>query len=100
MKTIELPHGIVLSIDEVNRQRTAISCSEMESCPTCGDLFCETVECEALDPEEHRNRVETNCRIEGMLSLIQNLYAFGFDHVIEEMSTAIDSTMDDIGSQS
>lgn len=100
-KVIELPHGIQLTVEghPSSKMATAITCSEMESCPNCNDLFCESVECESLDPDEHHARNETNCRIEGMLSLIQNLYAFGFDHLIEEMKPAIESTMNDIANQ-
>lgn len=93
MKTIELPHGITLSVDEVNRQRTSITCSEMKSCPHCGDLTCETTECEMFDAEGHHNRIETNYRIEGVMLLIQSLYSHGFDHLIEEMEPAIESAM-------
>ena len=104
MKTIELPHGITLSIDKVNRRRTAITCSEMKSCPGCENSFC-YFDCDgshtideslAESEDEARDRIETNCHIEGVLSLIQHLYALGFDHLVEEMKPAIESTMNEI----
>jgi len=104
-KTIELPHGIKLEVTDLGKMHggrgaTAITCSEMQLCPQCGDLFCYSAECEAITgPDEHHARNEFNARIEGMTSLIQNLYSTGFDHLIEEMGPAVEATMQDIANQ-
>lgn len=99
---ISLPHEIELTVETVHgHSATAISCGEMEVCPGCGDHFCYfDCDCSHVAPcneseTDAKERVETNCRIEGMLSLIQNLHAHGFDHLIEEMGPAIENTMAD-----
>ncbi len=105
-KLIQLPHGINLTVEKRvgSKIATAITCDEMQVCPGCGLAFC-YFDCDgsqAVD-EEHtefdddtRDRIENNCRIEGVLLFIQNLYAFGFDQRIEQMKSAIESTMNDI----
>ena len=105
IKTIELPHGITLTHDKRYGPKgaTAITCSEMEVCEGCESAFCQ-FDCDLSQmteesEEDMRERIETNCRIEGVLSLIQNLYSMGFDHVIEEMGPAIESTFEDIANR-
>jgi hypothetical protein len=106
MKTIDLTNGIILVVYcgyKPNDNVTAIECSQLQKCPGCGDPFC-YFDCDDSKNSNNtetqgqaRERIENNCRLEGIMSLLQNLYCYGFD--VESMKEAIDNTINDMGNQ-
>jgi hypothetical protein len=106
MTTLVLADAITLHYRN-NRPGSAIVCDEMEVCPSCSDPFCcnDCDGAQGADPdneeteEDARSRLETNCRIEGTLSLLQNLHALNALPPLTPLNSAIANTFDDIGNR-
>ena len=103
--TYDLGHGVHLMVAETGG--TAVFCEEMDTCPCCNGAFC-FFDCDGSKAEnspesedDARSRLETNCRIEGMLSLLQNLYSsVEREFRVDNLENAISATMTDIDNRS